>query len=475
MQPEIPEHIFREYDIRGIMDTEITEDFVYALGFVLADFFKKEGHTKILLGYDTRKNSSLYHDILAKTLTHEGLNIISLGLIPTPCLYFAVHRLDIYAGIMVTASHNPAPYNGFKLWNKETTLSGNEIRGFYPKIIQLTQELAGKNSTPRSYADMPAARQGCVQFFDIIPSYAEKVSEHIAPLSCSVAIDGANGAAGRLCADIFRRNGANVRELYCDYAEDFPNHEPDPTKEANIQTLIQTVRSEKIQYGIALDGDGDRVVLTDKNGRMLKSDELMSLFVGEIAAKTDNPLFLLDVKCSQRLVDEILSLKARCRFMPTGHSLLKKGMLSTGAHFGGEFSGHFFHNENWYKTDDGILTALRAVAILEQNNIDLTALPAWPHAVSSEEIGIPCGKEQKKNINERFVRYFQKHYPDAEHICIDGIRCVFKDGQYGGAWFLVRASQTGEQLTLRFEAPDEKTFCALKKDVLQAVEKILQT
>lgn len=474
MHPEIPEHIFREYDIRGVMDTEITEEFVYCLGFVLADFFKSKGHGRVLLGYDTRRNSALYHDILAKVLAHEGLHTVSLGLVPTPCLYFAVHSLCLPAGIMVTASHNPAAYGGFKLWSGKTVLSGEEIRGLYPKMLDFAEKLKNEKRTGREYADTPAPKQGFIQFFDIAPSYAEKVSEHIPPLSCSVLIDGGNGAAGRLCAEIFRRNGAQVQELFCEYAEDFPNHEPDPTKEKNIQTFLTALKNGSFQYGIALDGDGDRVVLADKNGRALKSDELMSIFIRDIAARKNNPLFLLDVKCSERLADEITQLRAHCRFMPTGHSLLKKGMLATDAEFGGEFSGHFFHKENWYRTDDGILTALRAVAILERNGLDLTALPAWPAAVSGEEIGIPCTKEQKKHLNRKLAEHFCRHYPQAEHNRTDGIRCVFRHGPFKGAWFLARTSQTSEQITLRFEAADEHTFRALKTEVLQAVGKILQ-
>lgn len=471
MQMEKLEHIFREYDIRGIMDTEITEDFVCGLGFVLADFFKSHKHRRILLGHDTRRNSRLYHDILADVLSRCGLHVVSLGQIPTPCLYFGVHCLRISAGIMVTASHNPAKYNGFKIWNNKTTLSGDEIKQFFSAMQKFFHSLGRQGRNLSSLMQEQPKNQGFISFHNIIPSYAEKVCENMPPLNCSVLIDGANGAAGRLCADVFRRSGADVQELFCDYAEDFPNHKPDPTKAKNMRKLTAMLKQGNFKYGIGLDGDGDRVMLADKNGRMLQSDELMSIFVRDFCRKKQNPLFLLDVKCSERLVQDIADQNGSYRFMPTGHSLLKKGMLCTDADFGGEFSGHFFHSENWYKTDDGILTALRAIAILEKNNLDLTKLPEWEQRVAGEEIGIACTKEQKQNINERVTEFFAKKYGQkAACISIDGIRCVFDD-----AWFLVRASQTSEQIILRFEAKTEEKYHALKNCVLADLEKILQS
>lgn len=471
MHMEKLEHIFREYDIRGITDTEITEEFVYALGFVLADFFKKQNHARVLLGYDTRRNSRLYHDILSRVFSHEGLHVLSLGRIPTPCLYFAVHSLGISAAVMVTASHNPAQYNGFKIWNKTSTLSGQEIKELYRSMKNFLQTLSKNKKSISDLLREKSKKQGFVGFHNIFPSYIEKVSQGMRPLACSVLIDGANGAAGKLCAEVFRRNKAEVQELFCEYAEDFPNHDPDPTKSKNMREFVKTLQDGNFKYGIGLDGDGDRVVLADKNGRMLKSDELMAVFVSDLAKRKKNPLILLDVKCSERLVKDILAQNARFSFMPTGHSLLKKGMLDTDADFGGEFSGHFFHGENWYKTDDGILTALRAIDILEKNKLDLTAFPAWEESIAGEEIGIACTKEQKKDFNRKAAEFFTRKYMEkAECISVDGIRCVFEDG-----WFLVRASQTSEQITLRFEAKTEEKYNALKTSVLADLEILLQS
>lgn len=312
--------------------------------------------------------------------------------------------------------------------------------------------------------------KGFIGVYNCLPSYSEKVLESIAPLSCSVIVDGANGAAGKLCAELFQKAGASVTELFCEEEENFPNHEPDPTRKKNLQALCKTMQEHRAKYGIALDGDGDRVVLVDKNCRILKSDALMSIFINEITARKPNALFLLDVKCSQELIKEIQKLGANYLLTPTGHSNLKQYMLSTAADFGGELSGHFFHSENWYKTDDGILTALRAVSLLEKNSLDLTCLPKWEQTFSTEEIAVPCTKEQKKHINQQVIRYFTQKYQDkAECVSIDGIRCVFPD-----AWFLIRASQTSEQITLRFEAKTEEKFSTLKQTVLADLENILR-
>ncbi len=473
MQIETLEHIFREYDIRGIIDTEINDEFVYALGFVLADFYAGEGHSRILIGYDTRRNSAHYHNMLAKVFSTKNLHVVSLGLVPTPCLYFSVHHLGIFAGIEVTASHNPAEFTGFKLWNKKTSLSGKDIQKLYQHMRDFFAFLHEKKLTAKEYLaqlEQENPSKGFIGVYDCIPSYSEKVLETISQLSCSVIVDGANGAAGKVCADLFRKAGAKVIELFCDEQEDFPNHAPDPTKRKNLQALCKAILEHKAKYGIALDGDGDRVVLVDKNARILKSDQLMSIFINEISTRKPNALFLLDVKCSQELIKEIQSLGSNYQLTPTGHSVLKRNMLHTNADFGGELSGHFFHSENWYKTDDGILTALRVISLLEKQNLDLTALPKWEHTFSTEEIAVPCTKEKKNHINQQVIEYFSKKYQDtADCITFDGIRCVFAD-----SWFLVRASQTSEQITLRFEAKTEEKFHALKQSVLSDLEKILQ-
>lgn len=473
MQIEKLEHIFREYDIRGISDTEIDDEFVCAFGFVLADFYLQEGHERVLIGYDTRRNSARYHDILAKVFSIKGLHVISLGLVPTPCLYFAIHHLGIFAGVEVTASHNPAEFTGFKLWNKKTSLSGEAIQKFYCSMQEFVHMLRNKNLTVCKYFQLLQQEnnpKGFIGVYNCLPAYNEKVLASIQPFSCSLIVDGGNGAAGKPCAELFRKAGANVMELFCEEEENFPNHAPDPTKRKNIQALCKAVQENHAKYGIALDGDGDRVVLVDKNSRVLKSDELMSIFIHDITARKQDALFLLDVKCSEELIKEIKKLGADYMLTPTGHSSLKQQMLSTEADFGGELSGHFFHSENWYKTDDGILTALRIISLLEKNNLDLTALPKWEKTFSTEEIAVPCTKEQKKHINQQVIEHFTKKYQSmAECITIDGIRCVFDD-----AWFLVRASQTSEQITLRFEAKTEEKFFALKQTVLTDLETILQ-
>lgn len=451
-------HIFREYDIRGLIDLEITDDFVYSLGHALSQLFLETGQNRILLGYDTRKNSAHYHNILAKTFAENGLHVISLGMIPSPCLYFAVHYLQIKAGVIVTASHNPSQYNGFKIWLNECTINKQEILSLYEKITKLSLTKNKQN-----------IQKGFIGYHDIQTSYTQKVLENIPPLNCKVVIDGANGSAGNLCVNIFQKAGAKVIPLFCDEQENFSNHEPDPTNPKNLKALCQKIIQEQADYGIALDGDGDRVVLVDNNARILKSDELMSIFIHHYCNTRNNPLFLLDVKCSQELIKEIIQKNGKYVLCPTGHAILKRNMIQTQAIFGGEFSGHFFHADNWYKTDDGILTAIRAIAILQNNNDSLTHYPNWlqnKSFFSSDEIKIPCPENLKQEKLQTIIQLIENKYSSqAQIIKIDGIRVLLEN-----AWFLVRISNTSPAFTLRFEANEKEVFERLQNEIMQLVQ-----
>ena len=529
----IAQHIFREYDIRGLMDKEIDYTFVRLLGYVLAQYFKKNEHSHILIGYDTRKNSIDYHNILCEELNKNGCDVISLGMIPSPCLYFAVHHLQIFAGIMITASHNDAPYNGFKIWQGKSTLHGESIREIYQSMLKIYQNAEKesvflqdisldtdihsgadflntppiKNRAPQDISShtfspytspligcstynlaytQSTTTHGISSYFDIKTPYTKKLHEQTGELSCKVVVDGSNASAGELCCEILQKMGVHVIPLYCEPTSDFPNHPPDPTIAKNCEELCKQIIQHKADYGIGLDGDGDRLVMVDRNGRILACDELLSLLARDTLLRIPKARILADVKCTHHLFKEVEELGGIAIMAPTGHSLMKSAMQKEKAHIGGELSGHFFHAENWFGTDDGILTAVRVLAILRDRNWDLTQFPMWEKSYASPEIRFECPEDIKHLLIKKAQGFYTKEYKDGSKNsncnstnnsknntkcyantrikvnCMDGVRIDFDT-----AWFLIRASNTSAALTLRFEADSEDALHELKTKKIQ--------
>ncbi len=447
---EIPSHIFREYDIRGLMDKEIDFSFVHKLGFALAKYFHKHGQCKVLLGYDSRRNSLEYHNILAKQFAKQGFEIISLGAIPSPCLYFAAYKLNIQAGIMVTASHNDAPYNGFKLWLKQRNLYGFEIQDIYQIMLKAphTWDNDLKFSDHKNY--------------NIMEEYCNAICKEIGQLNYKVVLDGSNAVAGKPMSNLLSRLGAEVVELYCEPSSDFPNHAPNPTLKENCKDLCNKVLELGADCGIALDGDGDRVVLVDKNGRKLESDELLLILAKDLLLRKAGAKILADVKCSQKFFTEVEKLGGLAIMSASGHSLMKKAMGEENALLGGEFSGHFFHAENWFGTDDGLLTAVRALKILQDRQWDLINFPTWEKSHAGSEIYFYCAENKKKLLMQKAKEFYAKKYKDAKLSFVDGLRVDFEN-----AWFLIRVSNTAAALTLRFEAQTKKQLEELQKEKIK--------
>ncbi len=468
----LKKYIFREYDIRGLMDIEIDFSFVSVLGYVLSMYYKELGHSRVLLGYDTRRNSKAYHDILCEVLNRNGLDVISLGMIPSPCLYFAVHHLQIFAGIVVTASHNDAPYNGFKIWEGKSTLYGDAIHDIYLQMLKFYEKDKENLVSPHVFCQQEVCEDnkksesfGITSFFDIKTPYARILHEQTGELAYKIVVDGANGAAGELCCDVLQNMGVEVIALYCEPKSDFPNHPPDPTILENCKDLREMILSRGADYGIALDGDGDRVVMLDRNGRMLFSDELLSLLARDMLLRVPKARILADVKCSHHIFKEIEDLGGIALIAPTGHSLMKASMQKERAHIGGELSGHFFHAENWFGTDDGILTSVRVLGILQKRNWDLTQFPFWAKSYASPEIRFDCPEHKKEALIKKAQSYYEEKYADSYKVtCIDGVRVDF-----GSSWFLVRASHTSANLTLRFEAETQAALDTLKEKTLQQI------
>lgn len=429
MKP-VTETVFRAYDIRGVVGSDFDEEWVECLGRAIGTFFVRRGHRDAVVGYDCRHSSPSYQQALTRGLLSTGVDVTALGMVATPLLYFGIVHLGRQAGVMITASHNPPQYNGFKVWAGRGTVHTTAICEIYE--IMASGEFA--------------QGQGIGCEFDIVPDYEAAVLERnrlSRPLK--VVVDGGNGAGGEVCARILRRMGCEVEEMYCEPDGDFPNHHPDPTIEAYMTDLIGRMRATGADLGIGLDGDADRLGIVDAGGRLLLGDELFSLFARDVLARLPGSLLIGDVKCSHRLFDDIRQHGGRTMMWVTGHSVMKAKMLEENAPMAGELSGHMFFNEGWFGFDDAVYAAARMASILSAQEKPLTELPGWPHACSTPELHVPCPDAVKFAVIKKAQDYFRARHDDV--IDIDGVRLNFPDG-----WGLVRASNTQPVLVMRFEA-----------------------
>ena len=343
---------------------------------------------------------------------------------------------------MITASHNPPHNNGFKVWAGETTIHGREIQ----KIRDIFHN--------RRFA----SGSGVASRYNILPGYAADVLSRVGPVRpLKVVLDGGNGAGGLLCADILRRLGADVVPLYCDPDPDFPHHHPDPSVEANMRDLRAAVRAEGADLGIGLDGDADRLGVVDDTGRLLYGDEVLALYARDLLARRPGSLVLADVKCSDRLFEDVRAHGGRALMCPSGHSVIKAGMKAENAPLAGELSGHFFFAEGWHGFDDAIYGAARLLAILSALAKPLRELPGWPPAFATREILIPCPDADKFAVADTAGTHFSSRY---ETVQLDGVRVTFPHG-----WGLLRASNTQPALVARFEADSPEHLAVIRAEM----------
>lgn len=432
-------HVFRAYDIRGIVDVDFDHEWVERLGRACGTYFRAHGMDAAVVGYDCRHSSPAYHDALVGGLLASGVDVTSVGMVPTPVLYFAVKHLGRKAGVMITASHNPPEYNGFKIVAGDSTIYGEEIRRVWETFEQ------GRFVSGRGI--------GCSH--DIVPSYIDAITSRISlarPLR--VVVDGGNGAGGELCAEVLRRIGADVVPQFCEPDGSFPNHHPDPVVEANMTALMARVQSEHADLGIGLDGDADRLGAVDGRGRLLNGDELLSLYARELLARRPGETVIADVKCSHRLFDDIAAHGGKPMMWITGHSVVKARMLEVGAPLAGELSGHMFFGDGWYGFDDAIYGAARLLALLAAGDTPLSALPGWPPSHGTRELHMPCPEHAKFAVVRKAQEYFSTL---CEVNDTDGARLIFADG-----WGLVRASNTQPVLVLRFEAATAERLAEIR-------------
>ena len=435
--------VFRAYDIRGIVDEDFDPAWVERLGRAFGVCLSRQGLADAVLGHDCRHSSPEYHDALARGLLASGVNVVSVGMAPSPVLYFAVKHLRRKAGIMITASHNPSQYNGFKIWLGESTIYGDALQEL-KAIMEQGETVAG---------------QGVLSLHDILPAYTDAICERISlqrPLT--VVVDGGNGAGGEICCRVLQRLGARVIPLYCEPDGSFPNHHPDPVVEDNMRDLISRVRVEKADCGIGLDGDADRIGVVDRNGRLLFGDELLGVYAKELLGRRPASVIIGDVKCSQRLFDAIAAQGGQPVMSMTGHSLIKARMRETGAQLAGEMSGHMFFQDGWFGFDDGIYSAARLLALLSKSATPLDEEPGWPPACATPEINVPCPEAAKAEVVQRAREYFSTRYAVNT---LDGVRVNFGDG-----WGLIRASNTQPVLVTRFEAANAERLAEIKDVML---------
>ena len=435
--------IFREYDIRGLVDKDLTGDVVTLLGRGLGTLIRRNGGQSVTVGRDCRESSPRFRDALCEGLTSTGLDVLDVGVVPTPLTYFAANTLPVDGLAMITGSHNPPEYNGFKVGHGKTTLHGHEIQA----LRQLIE--AG---------DFEQGKPGQVTPFDIVTPYCHFIRQTVQMgRRMKIVIDAGNGTGGEVAVPLFRSMGFDVVPLFCEMDARFPNHHPDPTVLANLQDLIAAVRREKAEVGIAYDGDADRIGIIDDQGTVLWGDQLMILFARSVLSAVPGSAIVGEVKCSASLYEDIARRGGKPIMWKAGHSLIKAKMKETNAQLAGEMSGHIFFKHRYFGFDDAVYSTARLLEILTHSDQPLSKLLAdVPKTFASPEIRFDVPEEKKFALVRRATELLRTDGHDI--IDVDGVRVTFSDG-----WGLIRASNTQPLLVLRFEARTEKRLGEIQK------------
>ena len=429
----INKSIFREYDIRGIYEEDLNEDVAYTLGRSFATYIKRYNSNRTIVGHDNRLSSPLLHKALVKGLTDSGCDVIDLGLVTTPMYYYGRIKYDTPTGIMITASHNPKEYNGFKISFEKT---GNA----YGKTIQDFM-----NFTIENIFD---SGNGIVEKKDLREDYINELvsSINLGDRKLKVVVDCGNGTGSIIIKDIFDRAGIEYYPLYCESDGNFPNHHPDPSIPENMIDLGKKVVELGYDFGIGIDGDADRIGIVDENGKFVAADLYMLIMYRYLNKNLKTRKALFDVKCSKTLIDELKKLKIEPIMYRTGNSYCNMKMQEGNFDFGGEFSGHVYYRDKFLGFDDGIYGGLRMCEVISSSNKSLSEwLDNINHYFSTSEIKYKSTDEEKFNIIDEVKKYVINN--NYKYVDIDGIRVEFNDG-----WALVRASNTGPNITARFEA-----------------------
>jgi phosphomannomutase / phosphoglucomutase len=437
--------IFREYDIRGVADRDLDDATVEDLGRSIGTFLSRRGKSRIVIGRDCRLSSPRLHTALCKGLLQTGLKLIDIGVGPTPMMYFSVFHLDTDGGVQITGSHNPPADNGFKIMCGKDTLAGEEIRQLLALIQARDFDLKGGGSSDA---------------FDPLPAYVAYMQGNVrlARTDIRFAVDAGNGAGGPAALAAMHGVGLSPQAMYCEMDGNFPNHHPDPSLPENVQELVERVRAEGLELGIAYDGDADRIGVVDNKGNVVFGDRLMILLSRQILKRHPGAAILGEVKCSQTLYDDIAKQGGRPIVWKTGHSLIKKKMKEEHALLAGEMSGHVFFADRYFGYDDAVYASLRLLEIVAESKVSLAEmLSDVPSTHSTPEIRVDCADEIKFGVVSRVLEHYRATH---DVLDVDGARVNFQ-----GGWGLVRASNTQPALVLRFEADSEARLAEIRGEV----------
>jgi phosphomannomutase/phosphoglucomutase len=438
--------IFRQYDVRGVVDADLTVEAAQAIGGAYAALMRERGVSgTVAVGRDNRPSGDKLRDALVQGLTEAGVDVVDVGVVPTPVLYWSLHHLPVIGGIQITGSHNPPEYNGFKLCFGTESLHGHDL--------QHLLELIRANAAPSGH--------GAVSFASPIDEYVADVVARTGALArpMKIVYDCGNGAGALVAPQLMDGLGVEAIGLFTESDGTFPNHHPDPTVPENLEALIQAVKREGAELGLAFDGDADRIGLVDDEGRIIWGDHILILYARDVIERTGKgqPI-IFDVKCSQALTDEITRAGGRAVMWKTGHSLIKDKMKAENAPIAGEMSGHMFFSEGFYGHDDALYGAARLLRIVASSGKTVRELLAdVPPFVSTPEIRVECGDERKFDLVDKAVAHFTATH---DVIDVDGVRVLFGDG-----WGLIRASNTQPILVTRYEARSAERLQAIRSEM----------
>ncbi len=450
MTPAVDASLFKAYDIRGIVDRTLTTDAVRRIGAALGAEALGLGNSEIVVGRDGRLSGPKLRDALIEGIRSTGTGVVDVGMVATPMLYLSTHLLGTGSGVEITGSHNPPDYNGLKMVLGGVTL--------YGETIQKLRQIVERGSAPR------AAAPGPLRTADVRDAYFQRIGGDVKlARPMKIAVDCGNGVAGAFAPALYRMLGCEVIELFCEVDGSFPNHHPDPAHPENLQDLIRCLRETDAEIGLAFDGDGDRLGVVTKDGKIIYPDRQMMLFARGVLQNNPGAEIIFDVKCSRNLAREITAHGGRPTMWRTGHSLIKAKLKESGAPLAGEMSGHIFFNDRWPGFDDGMYAGARLLELLSRNSDPSAVLNALPDAVSTPELHLKTAEGENFSIVERLQRE-AKFAAAREVITIDGVRVEYADG-FG----LARPSNTTPVVVLRFEADDAAALARIQADFRRAL------
>jgi len=443
--------IFREYDIRGVAGVDILDEDVKDIGKAFGTMLHQQNKHRVSVGRDCRLTSDRYTDLFIQGVLSTGCDVVDIGLCPTPVLYFSIHHLELEGGAMVTASHNPPEYNGFKLMSSHDSIHSHGLQ----EIRQIIEN--------RSFATGSGNRTQ----EDVLTPYKAYILENITiPKTIRIGIDAGNGTGGITALPVLKELGCEVHDIFCDPDGRFPNHEADPTQKKNLGDLISLVKEKNLDLGVGYDGDGDRIGVVDAKGNVIYGDQLMVIYAREILSRKPGATFISEVKCSMVMYDDIRKNGGNAVMWRTGHSLIKKKMKEENAELAGEMSGHMFFKDRYFGFDDALYATCRLLEILAATGKGVDELiQDLPKTFTTPEIRKECPDAIKFDV----VAKIADHYKARQKVIdIDGMRAVYPDG-----WGLVRASNTQPALVLRFEALTASRLAEIQQDIEKTLDQII--